>query len=369
MCKKITKIVSISAMFLIIIGIGFDFSSYAAIPVVTDVAKDPREVPSSPIGDVSVNLDAVEVVAEIAPGKNAWVWTFANQGGKPTVPGPMIRVREGNHVTINLCNKLDNIEPHNIDFHASMGPGGGAAVTNIEPGQCKTLKFKALRQGAYIYHCAGEGMPWEHVSYGMYGLIQVDPPGGLSPGFKEFYIGQSDWYLIKNSASEEPKIFLDPDVLVLDEEKADAEHPNMFSFNGHMSALTAPALFGNAITVNQGDKVRFFFVTGGPNIGSNWHIIGTIFDKVYTGHNGDAVRNEETVYVAPGSAAVFELAAPVPGRFLLVDHALWRVPKGAAGFMHVEGRPSPTCDSSGNVLDPGSWPFDIFSPATCTSGH
>ncbi len=69
-----------------------------------DVAKDPRAVPRSPLGDVTVNLDAVEVVAELAPGKSAWVWTFALKGGKPTVPGPMVRVREGNHVTINLCN-------------------------------------------------------------------------------------------------------------------------------------------------------------------------------------------------------------------------------------------------------------------------
>ena len=167
-------------------------------PSVADVAKDPSEVPASPTGDVTVDLDVVEVVANLGPGP-AWVWAFATKDGKPTVPGPMIRVREGNHVTVNLCNKVGNIEPHNLDFHASMGPGGGAAVTGVEPGECKTFTFKAMRQGAYIYHCAAEGMPWEHVSYGMYGLIQVDPPGGLQPGYKEFYVGQSDWYLMPNA--------------------------------------------------------------------------------------------------------------------------------------------------------------------------
>lgn len=326
-------------------------------PFVADVAKDPREVPVSPTGDVTVDLEAVEVITELSPGEKAWVWTFAEKDGKPTVPGPMIRVREGNHVTINLCNRLSgNIEPHNIDFHASMGPGGGAAVTNLDPGQCATFTFKAMRQGAYIYHCAGEGMPWEHVAYGMYGLIQVDPRGGLQPGFEEFYVGQSDWYLMPNANREEPRDF-DLDVLVLDEERADAEHPNLFTFNGHRNALTDPNLFGDAITVAQGDAVRFFFVTGGPNIGSNWHIIGTIFDTVYTGSRRTAMQNEETVYVAPGSAAVFELSAPVPGQYLLVDHALFRVPKGAAGFMHVscgtpvaEGEPCP------------SWPLDIYEP-------
>jgi nitrite reductase (NO-forming) len=77
-------------------------------------------------------------------------------------------------------------------------------------------------------------------------------------------------------------------------------------------------------------------VTGGPNKGSNFHIIGTIWDKVYTGHHKDFVRNEETVYVPPGSAAVFELSTPVPGQYLIVDHALWRVPQGAGGFMWVD---------------------------------
>jgi nitrite reductase (NO-forming) len=231
------------------------------------------------------------------------------------------------------------------------------------PGECKTLRFKALRQGAYIYHRAGESMPWEHVAYGMCGLLQVDPPGGLQPGCKEFYVGQSDWYLIRNADSAEPRDF-GPDILVLDEGRADAEHSTMFSCNGHQQALTSPALHGEAIQVRQADNVRFFFVTGGPNIGSNWHIIGTISDRVYAGSRKTAVENEETLYVPPGSAAVLELSAPVPGRHLLVDHALFRVPKGAAGFMHVschvpvaEGTPCPT------------WPFDLSSPEAFGTGH
>ena len=148
---------------------------------------------------------------------------------------------------------------------------------------------------------------------------------------------------------------LPPGTYTLDEDKAFDEHPTMFSFNGHKAALADPALYGNAITVDQDDKVRFFFVTGGPNIGSNWHIIGTSFDKVYTGSRKTAVENEETVYVPPGSAAVFELSAPVPGRFLLVDHALFRVPKGAAGFLHVN--------------QTGPWPLDIYAPEATGTGH
>ncbi len=133
-------------------------------------------------------------------------------------------------------------------------------------------------------------------------------------------------------------------------------------------------LAGDKIIADQDDKVRFFFVTGGPNIGSNWHIIGTIFDRVYTGSPRVFMENEETVYVAPGSAAVFDLITPVPGRYLIVDHALWRVTKGSAGHMHVKAKIAPTgcTDLIGGGLicsNPGSWPFNIFSPITLGTGH
>jgi nitrite reductase (NO-forming) len=332
-----------------------------AAPTVADVAKDPTDVPP-PINrsnpqTVTVDLYVEEVIAEHGFELDgvetpAWIWTFNG-----TVPSPMIRVMEGDTVVINLHNcprsagqdctgENENIEPHNIDFHASMGPGGGADVTNIEPNETRTFSFKALRQGAYIYHCAGEGAPWEHVAYGMYGLIMVEPKGGLSAVDKEFYIAQSDWYFKPNDGvhSEIPD-----DVLILDEDKAFAEHPDMYSFNGHKTALVpSSGPFGETTRSDQGDSVRFFFVTGGPNIGSNWHIIGTIFDKVYKGHLKDFIRNEETVYVPPGSAAVFDLQTPVPGEYLIVDHALFRVPQGALGILHV---------------DPvGPFPLDIYSP-------
>lgn len=340
-----------------------------AVPIVPNVAKDPAQA-GSPVRlraggaspqRVAVTLTAKEVVADIAPGKQFWFWTWNG-----TVPGPMVRAMEGDTLDLTICNDAENIEPHNVDFHAVLGPGGGAAVTNVEVGECKSASFKLTRSGAFIYHCAGEGMPWEHVAHGMYGLILVEPRGGLQPANREFYIGQSDWYLTDAPVTN-PEVAGVP-FYDLDDAKASNEFPvTAYTFNGHTTALGGI----HKLHARQDDTVRFFFVTGGPNVASNWHIIGTVFDRVFKGDlAAPAERNEETVVVPPGSAAVFEMTMPVPGRYLIVDHALYRVPKGAAGVLDVMGRPDPTCDpATGAVLNAGSWPLGIYSPATCGSGH
>ncbi len=309
-------------------------------------AADPRDVPP-PIGDrepttVHVDLVAQEMVAGFNGQDQAWIWTFNG-----TVPGPMVRVREGDSVELELTNaNTGNIEPHSIDLHAVMGPGGGHAVTEIEPGERATLEFRAQKAGTYIYHCAAEGMPWEHIAYGMYGLIVVEPPGGLDPIDHEYYVAQSEWYT--KPAGKHDEHGIPADVLVLDEEQAFAERPTFFTLNGHVDALTNPELFGEAIRVSQGESVRIFFANAGPNLASSFHVVGGIFDRVFTGPPSEAVHDEETVLVPPGSAATFELTMPVPGDYPMVDHALFRAARGAMGLLHVDAE--------------GEWPDDIYSP-------
>jgi nitrite reductase (NO-forming) len=321
-----------------------------------NVAADPTAVPP-PIfprttpRTVTVDLVAKEVVADLGPGKPFFFWTFNG-----TVPGPMIRVMEGDTVTLNLTNDPANGDPHNIDLHAVMGPGGGAAVTNVAPGETKTLQFQATRAGSYIYHCAGEGMPWEHISHGMFGMIMVEPVGGLPPVDKEFYVGQSEWYLTKGLKKQAHDVrYYD-----LDEDKATEERPDFYTFNGHTQALTQV----HDMMADQGDSVRLFFVNSGPNKGANFHVIGQVFDKVYTGHPETFTRNEETLHVPPGSAAVLEFSAKVPGTYMLVDHALYRVPMGAVGYLMVNYTTPP---APGDPL--GSWPLDLYAPQTSGTGH
>ena len=148
---------------------------------VADVVRNPTDVPS-PIARrtaaiVRVTLTAEEVLGELDPsaGTTYRYWTF---NGK--VPGPMIRVRQGDTIEVTLRNDATSHMAHSVDFHAALGPGGGAAFSQTIPGQSKTFTFQATTPGLFVYHC-GTPMIAEHIANGMYGLILVEPAGGLPP--------------------------------------------------------------------------------------------------------------------------------------------------------------------------------------------
>jgi|SRR6478735_234289 len=295
----------------------------------TIVAKDPLDIPPTITRTdpttVSVDLTATELNADVGGGWIARAWTF---GG--TIPGPLIRVMEGDTVVIHLTNALGNSEPHSIDLHAVVGDGGGADETEILPGQTATLEFQAQHQGAFLYHCAAEGMPWEHLAHGMYGAILVEPRGGLTPVDVEAYVAESEWYL-------EPS---DPEgVSDLDEAAARHSEPNFFTFNGHQEALSSPNLFGNSIRVPQAGRARIVFANAGPNLPASIHLVGNIFDDVYFGPFDAPTRGLQTASVPPGSAAVFEATFPAAGTYEIVDHALYHAEQGALGMLHAEPVP------------------------------
>ena len=159
--------------------------------VVAELTSPPH-VPK-PVGTrgamkLKVDLAIIEQEGEIMDGTKYLFWTF---GG--TVPGSFIRTRVGDEVEFTLKNHQDNKLPHNIDLHAVTGPGGGAEATLVAPGQQRTVTFKCLNPGLYVYHCAQAPVPL-HIANGMYGLILVEPEGGLPPVDKEYYVMQGDVY-------------------------------------------------------------------------------------------------------------------------------------------------------------------------------
>ncbi|HAV55319.1 MAG TPA: nitrite reductase, copper-containing, partial [Aequorivita sp.] len=242
-----------------------------------------------------------------------------------TVPGSFIRTRVGDEVEFHLKNHPDNKLPHNIDLHAVNGPGGGAESSFVAPGHEKVFSFKVLNPGLYVYHCATAPVGM-HIANGMYGLILVEPEGGLPPVDKEYYIMQGDFYT-------EGK-YGDRGLQAFDMQKAIDEKADYVVFNGHVGAMTGD----NAITAKVGEKVRLFVGNGGPNLVSSFHVIGEIFDKVYV-EGGDLVNdNVQTTLIPAGGAAIVEFRVDVPGTFILVDHSIFRAfNKGALAMLKVEG--------------------------------
>jgi nitrite reductase (NO-forming) len=293
--------------------------------VEADISRAPNDLPP-PIGKrepqtVRVDLLSVELEGRLAEGTTFGYWTF---NGK--VPGPFIRVRVGDTIDIHLKNAEGSTMIHSVDFHAAPGPGGGAAALQVDPGQEKSMTWKALVPGLYVYHCATP-MVAEHIASGMYGLILVEPEGGLPPVDHEFYVMQGEIYTDKAFGQHGSQEF--------SVEKLLGENPEYFVFNGSVGAISKL----HPLHAKVGDTVRIFFGVGGPNFTSSFHVIGEIFDKVYMlgGLESPPLQGIQTVTVPPGGAVITEFKLDVPGNYTLVDHALARAERGLVGILSVEG--------------------------------
>ena len=308
----------------------------AQVLVEADISQKATEVPA-PIGNrgpqtVRVDLNAVELEGRLAEGTTFGYWTFNGR-----VPGPMLRVRVGDTVDVRVKNSADSTMIHSVDFHAATGPGGGAASTQVDPGAEKSFKFKALIPGLYVYHCATP-MVAHHIANGMYGMILVEPEGGLPPVDREFYVMQGEIYTeaaFGHHGSQEFSV-----------EKLLNERPEYFVFNGSVGALSKL----HPLQAKVGETIRIFFGVGGPNYTSSFHLIGEIFDRVYNlgGVLSEPLRGVQTVTVPAGGAVITEVKLDVPGNYILVDHALSRMERGLVGILHVEGR-----SQSGNLRRQG----------------
>ena len=283
----------------------------------TDVAAPiTRNTPAT----VRVDLTTQQVTAEIEKGETYTYWTFNG-----TVPGPMIRVRVGDTVQLHLKNG-DAIMTHSIDLHAVTGPGGGAIATQTMPGMESTVTFKVLNPGVYIYHCATAPIP-QHVANGMYGMIVVEPEGGLPKVDREFYVMQGELYTTARLGVPGHHDF--------DAIKMDNEEPDYVLLNGKVGALTGD----NAMKANVGETVRIFYGVGGF-LPASVHLIGEIFDRVYDEGSltNPPLTNVQTTLIPAGGAAMVEFTLQTPGTYTLLDHSLPRaLDKGAVAQLVVAG--------------------------------
>ena len=272
---------------------------------------------------VEVHLDSGVRVMEVGPNLKYQFWTFNSH-----VPGPFIRARVGDTLEVHVTNSDKNGMPHNVDLHAVTGPGGGATVLTGVEGEEKVAYFKLLHAGLFIYHCAAPPV-MDHIANGMYGLILVEPKRGLPKVDREFYVLQSEIYAKEPAEGQE--------LLEFSHEEGLREHPRFVVFNGRAGSLTGDGV----LKAKTGERVRIYFGNTGPNLISSFHLIGEIFDNVY--READLVsppaHSIQTTLVPAGGAAVVEFGLEVPGNYTLVDHAIFRVEKGAVGYLQVEGKP------------------------------
>ncbi len=306
-------------------GVSTANDTVPAVSVVRDAQDLPRPLSARPPQSLSLSVEAIEVEGQLTQGTTFTYFTFDRK-----VPGPFLRVRVGDAVNLTLKNRSTSKFIHSIDLHAVNGPGGGATVTQVPPGGEEAFTFKALSPGLYVYHCATPSVA-HHIANGMYGLILVEPEGGLPPVDREFYVMQGEIYTHQPFGEKGHLDFSEPKLL--------NETPEYFVFNGAVGGLTQE----KPPRAKVGETVRIYFGVGGPNFTSAFHVIGEVFDRVYdqASLTSPPLINVQTTMVPPGGATMVEFKLDVPGRYILVDHALSRLERGLAGYLLVEGPDNP----------------------------
>ena len=291
----------------------------------------------SPVKEV--RLDTVHKIIEIAPGVKFSAWTFGDQ-----VPGPTIRARVGDRIKFSMTNRSDEPVPgvqltaapmmHSMDFHAAM-VSPQDKYRSIAPGQTIEFEFTLNYPGMFMYHC-GTPMILEHIASGMYGAVVVEPREGYPTRVdREYVVIQSEFYAKpdpqKRKADGAP-------LYVLDGEHLRAAQPNYTVFNGTHNGMVKKPL-----VARPHERVRLFVLNVGPSKTSSFHVVGTIFDRVWLDGNPDnQLRGMQTVLLGSSSSAIVEFMIPEEGSYIMVDHHFANASQGALGLISTEAKPPAT---------------------------
>jgi len=259
-----------------------------------------------------VQWDMTEKLVEIAPGKIVKVWTFGD-----TVPGPVLRVRVGDTVDITITNKTKM--PHSVDFHAArIAPN--KAFRDVAPGKSFSFSFEATTAGVFMYHC-GTAPVVHHIANGMYGMIIVEPEGGLPAVDRELALVQSDFYV-----SDTPG-------MPADDAKLMSGIPDVVAFNGYAGQYK-----DEPISVKTGETIRVFLLAAGPNTWSAFHVVGTIFDRAWIDgvHDENLSIGNQTLNLSASQGAIAEFRLDEEGIYPFVTHDFTNATKGAVGLLKTE---------------------------------
>ena len=277
-------------------------------------------LPQAPAGPVAnVHLTLKDMTVQIAPGVKYNTWSFSGHGA----PGPILHVRQGQLVKMTLTN--GGSIPHSIDFHAArIAPN--VAFRDVDPGKSFSFQFRANDPGVFMYHC-GTKPVLMHIANGMYGAIVVSPKKPLPAVDKDYVLVASEWYMTTDGIKQ-PASF--------DMAKAHAMEPDWTTFNGYANQYVT-----HPLTAKPGERVRLWVVAAGPTLDTDFHVVGTIFDRAWPNANitGTPQHGVQTVQVPAGGGGVFDVKIDKPGLYPFVSHAFAHVDLGQVGLLKIGNPP------------------------------
>jgi nitrite reductase (NO-forming) len=320
----------------------------------------------------TVRLDTTHKIIEIAPGVKFSGWTFGDQ-----VPGPTVRARVGDRIRFSMTNRSDEPVPgvqvtaapmmHSMDFHAAM-VSPQDKYRSIAPGQTIEFEFTPNYPGVFMYHC-GTPMILEHIASGMYGTMVVEPRDGFPTKVdREYVIVQSEFYARPDPAGR--KVEGSP-LYVLDGDRLRASQPTHIVFNGvHNGMVRKP------LAAKPGERVRLYVLNVGPSKTSSFHVVGTIFDRVWIEGNPDnQFRGMQTVLLGSSNSAIVEFVIPEAGSYIMVDHHFANASQGAIGLISTEVQSQPADIEHHNIpatatpKDPGTVQAKLDFESKCLACH
>ena len=294
--------------------------------------------PVDPATTKTIQLDTTHKIIEIAPGVKFSAWTFGDQ-----VPGPTLRARVGDRIKFSMTNRSDEPVPgvkmtaapmmHSMDFHAAM-VSPQDKYRSVAPGQTIEFEFTLNYPGVFMYHC-GTPMILEHIASGMYGAVVVEPRDGYPTKVdREYVVIQSEFYAKPDP--DKRKVDGQP-LYVLDGDRLRAAQPTHTVFNGVHNGMVKDPLPAKA-----GERVRLFVLNVGPSKTSSFHVVGTIFDRVWIDGNPDnQMRGMQTVLLGSSNAAIVEFMIPENGSYIMVDHHFANASQGAIGLVSTVAKAQP----------------------------
>lgn len=286
----------------------------AAVGTQADAAPVDPVLPARPPGRVvHVRFVVRDTVIQVSKGVSYRAWTFEGR-----VPGPVIRVTQGDSVDFTLVN--GGGMPHSMDFHAAQIAPNKYYV-NVMPKDSIRFQFVAEVPGAFMYHC-GTAPVAAHIANGMYGALIVDPRTPR-PAARELVFVQSEFYMKPDSTSAPKELSWDRLLSLA---------PDFVAFNGRAAQYAE-----HPISVKVGELLRLYVVNAGPNRMSSFHVVGGIFERVFLdGSQTSPLSGVQTVGVPVGGGSIFEIRLKQPGEYPFVTHAFADATKGGVGILKAE---------------------------------